>query len=136
MTSISNDAGHTDSEQGPPRSSPQDAAAIPKGRRHNAQWWVVIAGLCAGLASFGLGEAVYELLRPEAFRFNTMGTFVTGPNQQSITIAEARNGALAFGILGACLGAFLGVAGGLTSRSASKTLAAAVLGVVLGAGAG
>jgi hypothetical protein len=53
-------------------------------------------------------------------------------------VADSRNGALTFGVLGLCLGGCLGVAGGLARRSAPAAatggLLGAILGLALGAG--
>jgi hypothetical protein len=136
MISTSDGRDPTEPEHAMQGSSLHDAADVSNRLHFFARLWPLLAGICAGLSAFGLGEACYELVRPENGRFNTMGTIVIGPYAQSLDIAETQNGAVAFGLLGGCLGAFLGITGGLTSRSVSKTLAAAVLGVVLGAGLG
>ena len=50
--------------------------------------------------------------------------------------ANALNGALAFGVLGAVLGIAMGVGGGCTARSARGAVLGGVVGLVLGAAAG
>ena len=48
-------------------------------------------------------------------------------------MADVRNGALAFGVLGLCLGGGLGIAGGLSQASAAAAASAGLLGSILGA---
>ena len=65
---------------------------------------------------------------------NTMGIISQAVTAETQSVADVRNAALAFGVLGACLGGCLGVAGGLARRSAVATAAAGLLGLLLGAG--
>jgi hypothetical protein len=76
----------------------------------------------AGLAAFGAGEAIYELIPAKKFKINTMGTTAVGPTHETTRIADTRNAALTFGVLGLCLGGCLGMAGGLARRSTSAAL--------------
>jgi MFS family permease len=98
--------------------------------------WVALAGLVAGLVAFGLGEAVYELIPTGREGVNTMGLILQLPTQRTTNLADTRNAALAFGLLGACLAGGLGIAGGLARRSASAMLAAGLLGAILGLACG
>jgi hypothetical protein len=101
-----------------------------------ARGWLALGGLLAGLAAFGAGEAVYKLIPAELVKTRTMGQIVIGPSAKTSAVADVRNGALAFGLLGACVGGFLGAAGGLARRSAPAILGASVLGVILGLATG
>jgi hypothetical protein len=107
-----------------------------KDRLRRAQWWLAVAGLLAGLAAFGVGELVYELIPTEKEEVNTMGQLLMVPTTKTTSRAGTRNGALTFGLLGVCLGGLLGTAGGLARRSASAMLAASLLGSILGLAAG
>jgi hypothetical protein len=101
-----------------------------------AQWIDVLAGLFAGLIAFGFGEAVYEII-PAANATHTMGgSRVMMPNRDTRILADARNGAVTFGVLGLCLGGCLGLAGGLVGRSPARMAIGGLLGAVLGAGLG
>ncbi len=89
--------------------------------------------MVAGLASFGLGEATYKFIPPERVMLNTMGTIAPAVTGATQLVANARNAALAFGLLGACLAGCLGIAGGLARRSRFGILAAGLLGATIGA---
>ena len=120
--------------------TPPTTPAVPHehadGGLTRARWLVAMAGLAAGLAAFGAGEAVYDLIPAEKGKVNTMGTIIIVPTADTMTVAAVRNGALTFSVLGVCLGGCLGLAGGLARRSTSATLVAGGLGSVLGLAAG
>jgi hypothetical protein len=115
-----------------PLGEPPGARGRSEDRIRRARWWASAAGILAGLAAFGVGEAVYELIPAEEKKVVTMGTAHTGPTTETMLVAEARNGALTFGVLGLCVGAFMGMAGGAARRSASALLLAGLLGSILG----
>jgi hypothetical protein len=122
-----------------PRDRPMDAGSAPisahrNDRRGPARWLVALAGLLAGLAAFGIGEAAYNCIPPRLTLQNTMGRMLMAVNQADAAAAETRNAALAFAILGGCLAGLLGVAGGLARRSGATTAAAGLLGLLIGAG--
>jgi hypothetical protein len=96
---------------------------------------LAVAGLLAGLLAFGAGEAVYDLIPAGTVTQHALGLTKVSPTVATETIAAARNGALAFGLLGLFLGGCLGLAGGLARRS-SFAVAAGGLGSVLGFAAG
>ena len=98
--------------------------------------WVALAGLVAGLVAFGLGEAVYGLIPTGTEGVNTMGLILQLPTQRTTSLADTRNAALAFGLLGACLGGLFGLAGGLARWSASAMATAGLLGTILGLACG
>lgn len=98
---------------------------------NRARIWLALAGLLAGLAAFGAGEAVYKLVPAEKVKQTIMGQTLYAPTGPTTIVADTRNAALAFGILGVCLGGFLGAAGGLARRSAIATLGAGLLGALL-----
>jgi hypothetical protein len=103
-----------------------------------ARWLVVLGGLLAGLVSFGIGEAVYEIIPTGKVEVNLMGTKTMTVDRGTSMVADARNGALTFAVLGLCLGGCLGLAGGLARRSTSGALTGGMvgstLGIALGAG--
>ena len=78
-----------------------------------ARWLVALGGILAGLAAFGIGEAVYQRIPAQKVTFDTLGGPVTAATGETLATAEMRNAALAFGVLGLCLGGCLGIAGGL-----------------------
>jgi hypothetical protein len=80
----------------------------------------VLAGLVSGLVGFGLGEAFYGFFVPEAVPQMLSGAQVMLPSFGTHAIADARNGAVAFALLGGSLGLFLGLAGGLARRSIGR----------------
>jgi hypothetical protein len=97
-----------------------------------ARRWLIIAGLASGLVAFGIGEAIYGLIRAKEAPVDTMGHILMVPTMETSNIANTQNGALTFGVLGLCLGGFLGMAGGLARRSTSAMVTAGLIGSVLG----
>ncbi len=111
--------------------SPPGTVADP-GRYGRARWLAILAGLLAGLVAFGIGEATYELIPAEKVAQNLMGSIVMVGNRATNTVADARNGAIAFGVLGLCLGGCLGIAGGLARRSGAGAVTGGLIGSLLG----
>jgi len=108
------------------------ASEQPLGRMRGL---LAVAGLLAGLLAFGVGEAVYDLIPAGTVTQHALGLTRVTPTVATENVAAARNGALAFGVLGLFLGGSLGLAGGLARRSWFG-LAAGGLGSVLGFAAG
>jgi hypothetical protein len=104
-----------------------------KARLSRARKLVLMGGLLAGLIAFGIGEAIYDLIPVQRIQVTELMTnkalMVFTPETE--IAAAARNAALAFGLLGACLGGFLGTAGGLARRSTSAAATAGFLGAVV-----
>jgi len=96
---------------------------------------LVVGGLLAGALAFAVGEAVYGLIPATAVTQTALGLSRLTPTVATENVAAARNGALAFGVLGLFLGGCLGLAGGLARRS-SFAVAAGGLGSALGFAAG
>jgi hypothetical protein len=103
---------------------------VPAGR---IRAWALGAGLLAGLAAWLGGEAVREAFRPKLVRMDTMLGPMDGATTEEREKADARNAALAFGLLGAGLGLALGVAGGLARRDPRRAAVAGAAGAALGA---
>jgi hypothetical protein len=125
--------------EGPPGPAPRGASpqATPPpvpGWHPRARWGVALAGPLAGLLAFAVGEAIYQRIPPEQVVIPTSGTFVIGPTAATQAVADVRNAALAFGVLGGCLGGCLGIAGGLARRSPAAAAAAGAAGALLAAG--
>jgi hypothetical protein len=97
---------------------------------------IVAAGLLAGLTAFGLGELVYGRFKAELVGQSLGGNQVMRPTLETKAVSDARNSAIAFGLLGCALGLFLGVAGGLECRSIGSATKAGCVGLALGATAG
>jgi hypothetical protein len=96
----------------------------------------LLAGVTSGVLAFGIGEAFHDWFPPERVPQMLAGTQVMEPTLATRAAATARNGALAFALLGGCLGFLLGFAGGLASRSVSRGLSAGIIGLFLGAALG
>jgi hypothetical protein len=116
--------------------------AAPRGEAKAHTIWAralaIVGGLLAGLVSFGVGEAVYQLIPAELVkvRDGVNGQPVMGTTDETLRAAAGKNASVAFGALGLCLGGFLGAAGGLARRSTKATLTGGLLGIVLGAALG
>ncbi len=97
-----------------------------------ARWLALLGGLSAGLLAFAIGEAIHGIIPTEKTQQDLMGNKIWVATRATSAVATARNGALGFGILGACLGGCLGMAGGLSRRSPAGAAVGGILGVVLG----
>jgi hypothetical protein len=108
--------------------------AEAKARVSRARKLAALGGLLAGLASFGVGEAVYGIIPAELVlqRDHMTGKQVMHTSVETVQMAMAKNASLAFGALGLCLGGLLGATGGLARRSTSATVTAGLLGVISG----
>jgi hypothetical protein len=87
------------------------------------------------LLAFGVGEMVYDLIPAGTVTQHALGLTKVSRTVATETVAAARNGALAYGVLGLFLGGSLGLAGGLARRSSIGATAGG-LGAVLGFAAG
>ncbi|WP_165228630.1 hypothetical protein [Aquisphaera insulae] len=96
----------------------------------------LLAGLVAGLAAFGLGEAVHDYYKPENAATTLNGNAVSMPTIHTMAVAHTRNMAIAYSILGGCLGLCLGLAGGIAGGGTRRGAAAGAAGLVLGILAG
>ncbi len=134
----SNEAPEGRAVEVPPAAIRLAASDVPEPRLGRARWLLAIGGLLAGLVSFGIGEAIYEIIPIEKVEQILYGTKMMVSNRTTYTVAATRNGALTFGVLGLCLGGVLGLVGGLARRSTSGALTGglvgSVLGIALGAG--
>jgi hypothetical protein len=110
------------------------AARADAERLARAPWLLGLAGILAGLAAFGIGEATYKVIRARLEEVPTPAGMVMAVGPRSQAVADVQNAALTYAVLGGCLGLFLGVAGGLVRRSGIAATAAGLLGVLLGAG--
>jgi hypothetical protein len=106
--------------------------------------WALSAALLAGLVTCLGGEAAYDWFKPIfplPANWAKLGPYEK-PDVLSALLrkarpgAEAKNSALAYGLLGATLAGGLGLAGGLARRSIPAALAAALVGLVGGAATG
>jgi hypothetical protein len=143
-----------DSRSGPIVSPPAGAAepTIPQaapvavGRRLPRWLLTCAAGLVAGVLSWAIGEATFDL-------FKVKDAIVYPPNYKSFSgyakmevdaaletaarkVVERWKAIIAFGSLGLLLGVSLGLTGGLARGSSRSAVAAAVVGGVAGAAAG
>lgn len=108
---------------------------VSRERLRRTQGLLAVGGLLAGVLAFGVGEAVYNVIPAAAVTQTALGLTRLTPTVATENAAQARNGALAFGVLGLFLGGCLGLAGGLARRS-SFAIAAGGLGSALGFAAG
>lgn len=93
-----------------------------------------LAGLVAGLA----GEALYPQFKPAKHLVQTMSGPVEQPTEEDLNWADAKNSAVACGVLGGLLGAALGLAGVVAHWKHPRRgrFAAPLVGLILGAGLG
>lgn len=98
-------------------------------------WLIALAAaLLAGVASWPIGEATRRYFKPSEAAAAQRYDF-RALNRET-AIANARNGALAFGALGGLLGLGLGLAGSLSRRPSRGALRSAAVGLILGAATG
>jgi hypothetical protein len=105
-------------------------------RTRRERWFVMLGGVLAGLAAFAIGEVWYQAFPPELVQQDLMGNKIKSPTLKTNHAAAVKNGALAFGALGACLGLCMGATGGLVRRSTPAAVRGGLLGAVLGLAAG
>jgi hypothetical protein len=119
--------------------APAEPKAVPgaaPGFLGRARLLIALGGLLAGLVAFGVGEWLFDLIPPTTVQQNISGNLVMLPNRETWIVADTRNGAINFALLGACLGGFLGVAGGLAQKSSSGAGTAGLVGAIFGAAVG
>jgi hypothetical protein len=92
-----------------------------------------LAGLIVGLVAFGLGEIFYDWYPPAGVPQMLGGASVTTPTVETVIVADTRNSALSFALLGGCMGLVFGLAGALARGSGRATLAAVLIGLLGGA---
>jgi hypothetical protein len=133
-------------EPPPAAPSPTTGDTPAAGARPPARLWIwaLAAGLAAGSVAAIGGEAAYKLFRPPMMlpaNFDSLGQY-DKPDVLSAVLrketpgVEAKNTAVAYGLLGAALGGALGLAGGLARRSARSGLTAALVGALAGGAIG
>ena len=99
--------------------------------------WVLVlgAGTLAGVASWVADEPLLELFQPPYVEVQMRGSAMRAVSWHDQAMANARNTAVAFAVLGGLLGALLGAAGGLGRKDGRAAAMAGLLGLVLGAAA-
>jgi hypothetical protein len=70
---------------------------------------------------------------PGSSQREQLGAAVTTPTVETVIVADTRNSALSFALLGGCMGLVLGLAGGLARLSGRAALAAGLIGLLGGA---
>jgi hypothetical protein len=105
------------------------------GSRGVLLWSLALAaGIVAGGLSWKLGEQYVGYHQPsleaseDPYAFNRLNA--------ELSVANTKNAAIAFGILGGLLGGLLGVVGGVAKRSMPLTIVSGLVGAVLGTAAG
>jgi hypothetical protein len=131
---------------GGPADVPGPDGPGPKAKGGPRRIWLVAsaAGLIAGLVAWLGGEAAYGAFTAafvEPPGWEEMGdyerpTVMAAQLKQTGPVGEARNSAVAFGLLGAALGAALGLAGGMASGGPRSGAVAAAIGLGRGGAAG
>jgi hypothetical protein len=101
--------------------------------RSGWRWTLALAaGLVAGLAAWIGGEACLDRIKPPRHAVNSKGLVLNVAGRPEIAVADAKNAAVAFALLGAALGMGLGIAGGLTRQSVRSAAGAALVGLIVG----
>jgi hypothetical protein len=113
------------------RVSPAAGNADRLGRE---RWLAALGAFIAGLGAFGIGEATYKVIPARLVEVPTPASVVMAVSPESQAVADVRNAAFAYAVVGGCLGGCLGIAGGLARRSGTAAAAAGLLGLLLGAG--
>jgi len=126
-----------DDETAPAR---PDRASLP-----TRLWlWALAAGLVAGLAASVGGEAVFGRFQPVVVRpanWDQISPYekpdiVSAILRRETPVAESKNAAAAYGLLGAVLGGAMGLAAGLARRSTGAAFSSALAGVFAGGAIG
>jgi hypothetical protein len=103
--------------------------------RNRGRLPIFAGALLAGLVAFGIGESIYRIVPAKKVLQSVRMTSakVMLPTPATENAAAARNGALAFGVLGLFLGCSLGIAGGLARKSPAAATRAGLFGTIAGA---
>jgi hypothetical protein len=129
----------------PNPAAPPKAAGVAGAGRPAPSWLLALAGgLVAGLAASFAAEAThghFRVVHVNPPNWDKMGSYdkqdyIVAEHRTKTPPAEAKNAAVAYGLLGGLLGVGLGLAGGLARRSVGAGLLAAAVGLVFGVGAG
>jgi hypothetical protein len=94
------------------------------------------AGILAGLGTFLVHEMVGMRAVPAPHMVRIMGQMVNNPTPPAIHLAERKNAALAYGMLGGSLALAVGFAGGLARGSLRSGAVAGIVGLLLGGSVG
>jgi hypothetical protein len=118
---------------------------VPSPAPRRLLWlWALLAGLGAGLVSWYGGERAFGAFEPvivhpanwKQINIYERPAIDADLQRKARPVSEAKNAAVAFGLLGAMLGIGLGLAGGWARGSVWGGLAAALVGGGAGASAG
>ena len=117
----------------PPASSPSELSPAPTPAPAGRKGLLLLVALVAGIIASGASWKASEVF---GTRFQA-GDPNLGPMQavidnDSLNKADAKNGAISYGIQGAVLGLLLGLAGGIARGSARGLVTGGVVGLVLG----
>lgn len=126
-------------EVDPTHSGLPPAKAAISGPSGRAWVMVLVGGLLAGLASFGLGEYALELLSPSPdLPPGIRGDRDKAPVEHARRrqVSQDQVATMSYGVLGALLGLTLGAVGGMARPSSGAAITAALIGLVAGAAAG
>jgi hypothetical protein len=111
--------------------SPASPGALAGFRLPKLMWlWSLIAGVLAGGAAWAGGEATYNYFQPSKAAASQAYAFAKLNAEKDV--ADGRNAAIAYGLLGAATGLALGLTAGLARRSVRWAVAGALTGLVLG----
>jgi hypothetical protein len=112
---MTTDVSATLAIRGPGKGQRGESAAgrgVSEERLGSTRGLLALGGLLAGLLAFGVGEAVHDLIPAASMTQHALGLTRVTPTFATETVAAARNGALAFGVLGLFLGGPSGWPGG------------------------
>jgi hypothetical protein len=110
-------------------SAPPDVLAGP-GLPKLIWLWSVIAGVTAGAVAWAGGETTYDYYQPSKAAASEPYAFRKLNAEKDV--ADGRNAAVAYGLLGAATGLAMGLTAGLARRSVGWAVCGALTGLVLG----
>ncbi len=116
--------------------NPLDELAASAGTEHPRflRWMIfaAIAGLAAGVTSWGIGDAFLNTFKTPLSAVQIGPITLMQATTPSTNATNAKNATLTFVILGTILGLFLGAAGGILRAAPLRAVLAGFAGIILG----
>ncbi len=133
------DSDSISTANGSPERPPGHSSDLPaEPQVASLRLWALMLGFgtLAGLVAWLGGELCLTAFKPPRHAFNSKGIVLQVTDRREEAVADAKNAALAFALLGGAVGASLGAAGGIARGSNRAAASAALFGLAIGVAGG